>query len=402
MINKDIFSIWLNDNPVLPEVVRRCLESQKIPGYTHRLITLDNCFKDHPYIQQCLNSPFENKKWCKLSDFLRMHYLLTDGGIYLDADVEILPGKNFDNLLNRQMFAGIEESTGWIGTAVLGAEKGSPFIQNWMNMVVGKYRGDDDKNFESSMQILTDEYYKWRDLLPEQLALVSRDVFYPYYHAKGIVNISYKTICYHHFQKTWVGDNLPSISILIPTLGRPEGLKRCLDSISASDYPKNKIEILYEEDEPRMGVAKRLNGLFRRSKGDWCVFLSNDTELTPTALKTAITEAIRGNLDLISFNTGPVSEDQGNINEHFAIKRLFIDKYLDGKIFCERMNHVGTDNLLWAQVKKYGKADRSDKAVIIHHHFAQRKAEFDKIYEMGWSKVEEDRRILKEELGKLQ
>ncbi len=147
MIPKHIFTIWLQEEGPLPELVRRCLCSQDEMaihfGYTFRLITLNNCFKDHPYVQQCLSSPHLKKRWCKLSDFLRMHYLLVDGGIYLDADVEMLPNKNFDELLDAKMFVGQEQyatpGSGlepFYGTAVVGAEQGYPFVQRWMDEVV--------------------------------------------------------------------------------------------------------------------------------------------------------------------------------------------------------------------------------------------------------------------------
>ncbi len=214
MIPKHIFTIWLQEEGPLPELVRRCLCSQDEMaihfGYTFRLITLNNCFKDHPYVQQCLSSPHLKKRWCKLSDFLRMHYLLVDGGIYLDADVEMLPNKNFDELLDAKMFVGQEQyatpGSGlepFYGTAVVGAEQGYPFVQRWMDEVVEKFRGDDDKNFESSMLLMTNRYVKESVGISGMLALPA-DYFYPYCHEAGTVRITDRTICYHHFMKSWI------------------------------------------------------------------------------------------------------------------------------------------------------------------------------------------------------
>ncbi|MBU3956768.1 glycosyltransferase [Patescibacteria group bacterium] len=41
-----------------------------------------------------------------------------------------------------------------------------------------------------------------------------------------------------------VSKNLPSISVLIPTLNAASVLGKCLKSIVEQDYPKNKIEII--------------------------------------------------------------------------------------------------------------------------------------------------------------
>ena len=95
-MDKKIFTIWLQESGEMPEMIRRCVESQKIEGYEFKLITLDNCFRDSKYMRECLDSPHLSKRWCKASDYLRMHYLLNEGGIYMDADVEILPDRNFD------------------------------------------------------------------------------------------------------------------------------------------------------------------------------------------------------------------------------------------------------------------------------------------------------------------
>ena len=66
------------------------------------------------------------------------------------------------------------------------------------------------------------------------------------------------------------------------------------------------------------------------------------------------------------------------------------------------MHHVGTDNLLYAQCDKLGEEYHSEKAIIAHYHWSKGdKVSFDFVAEKGWSKVEEDRKILKEELALL-
>jgi len=201
MIPKQIFTIWLNKEGKIPPLVRMCIESQKIEGYKHKLITLDNCFKGSKYIKECLESPHLDKKWCKASDYLRMHYLHTDGGIYLDADVAIVPGKSFDDLLRNRIFAG-KERNGWIGTAVVASEAKHPFVAEWIKTVETHFRGDDEKCFEASMELLTKGYHEW-GWSADRFMLYGDDFFYPYNHEDGTMNFTENTRAIHYFLKSW-------------------------------------------------------------------------------------------------------------------------------------------------------------------------------------------------------
>ena len=195
-IPKRIFSIWLSDKKELPELIEKCINSQKEfcvrNGYEFRQITLDNCFKNK-YIEDAINS----KQWGKACDYLRIHYLIEEGGIYLDADVEMLPDKTFDNLLDREIFAARENNM-FINTAVLGAKKGNNLLQEHLKEVELRFRGDDGLYFESSIEIFTPRYYESRNkpLEPEY--------FYPYDHQRNTVDIKDHTICYHHFYRSWI------------------------------------------------------------------------------------------------------------------------------------------------------------------------------------------------------
>ena len=72
------------------------------------------------------------KKWAFVSDYVRLHALYREGGLYLDTDVEVL--RPLDEFLDNALFTGYEAND-FIMTAVIGAEhhqndfltfKGSP------------------------------------------------------------------------------------------------------------------------------------------------------------------------------------------------------------------------------------------------------------------------------------
>lgn len=196
MINKKTFSIWLSEDPVLPPMVELCVNSHKIPGYEHQLITLENCYRNQ-YVQDAINA----KQWGKACDFLRCHYLIQEGGIYMDSDVYVFAGKNFDHLLHEPFFAG-RENNNFINTAVMGAEKGSQILIDHLLEVQDKFRGDDGLFFESSIELITYRLYDARD--NGKARILPPETFYPYDHQRNTVIIKPDTVCIHFFAKSWV------------------------------------------------------------------------------------------------------------------------------------------------------------------------------------------------------
>lgn len=203
-ILRKIFTIWLNEKNELPEMIQKCIESQKkVLGYEHKLITLDNCDRSWRYARECIESKYTKQKWCKLADFLRFHYLYTEGGIYLDADVEVLAGKNFDDMLSCEMFAGVELGN-FIGTGMMGAEKGSPFMKEMLRLYDENFLGSGEITFEMSMQLFSNKYWKAFYEDRNKYRLYPIDFFTPYNHQTGETKITENTRTYHHFLRSWV------------------------------------------------------------------------------------------------------------------------------------------------------------------------------------------------------
>ncbi len=194
---------------------------------------------------------------------------------------------------------------------------------------------------------------------------------------------------------------LPKISVILPTLGRPEGLERAINSIKNQNYPAELIELLVMDDNvERRGVPKRVAEGYEQSTGDYIVFASNDIEFHPDAFILAYLESKNENKALVAFNSGPVSEDEGNICEHFMIRKNFVPR-IGGEIFDTDFHHVGVDNLLWAKCKKLNEATRAPHAKLEHFHFSTGKSEMDEVYSEGWKNAEEDRVLLKQKLAEL-
>ena len=185
-------------------MVRKCVETQQIPGYEHRLITLENCYKGSSYVNECLAA----KRWVKASDWLRVHNLFSEGGIYLDGDMSIMPGKNFDHLLHHKLFLS-KEISGWLwANAAMGSEAGHPVLQKYLSRVENNYRGSGDDVFAPGIRTYTDVFWDaFNHGLAELYGIHECPVeyFFPYDHLQKKMNITDDTIVFHHYMTSWQG-----------------------------------------------------------------------------------------------------------------------------------------------------------------------------------------------------
>lgn len=152
MIPKTIHYCWFSGD-AYPAKIRKCIDSWKrhLPDYQFKLWTLDSF--DLSAAPRYVQEAVKHRKWAFAADYVRMYALYTEGGIYLDSDVLVL--KPFDDLLDHNFFSAIEFHPGqadkdgaWqmldadghrtkpgfvsgimIQAAVIGAEKGCPFVR---------------------------------------------------------------------------------------------------------------------------------------------------------------------------------------------------------------------------------------------------------------------------------
>jgi len=156
MIPKIIHYCWFNEAP-LPMSLRICMHSWKkqLPDYEFKLWDI------HSFDVNSLDwtrEAYELGALAFVSDYVRLYALYTEGGIYMDTDVFVK--KTFDPLLENRFFTAIEyhpevieadkQVVGRLSadgancfpgvpvpgiqllSAILGAEKGHPFIAETM------------------------------------------------------------------------------------------------------------------------------------------------------------------------------------------------------------------------------------------------------------------------------
>ena len=200
MIPKKIHYIWLGGNKKnkLTEVCinswYRCLEEYEIIEWNEESFNLFELCSKNRFLKKC----YDLKLWAFVSDYLRLYILYNEGGIYLDTDVEVLD--SFDSLLSNKLFLGYEDN-GYIGTGIIGAEKGNPTIKRILDFYNNEIWNVDFYNNPIIFKFLYDNYpdsFKECIILPQT-------VFAPYSPENKYTNKVEKedTLAIHWYTGTW-------------------------------------------------------------------------------------------------------------------------------------------------------------------------------------------------------
>lgn len=137
MIPKKIHYCWFGRGE-MPELAMKCIESwhKFMPDYEYKLWNEDNFdINCNQYVKEA----YEAKKYAFVTDYVRLYALYTEGGIYMDTDVEVL--KSFDPLLHLNGFIGFEGTKRkHIGTGTIACQPNG----DWVSEQIHAY---DDASF---------------------------------------------------------------------------------------------------------------------------------------------------------------------------------------------------------------------------------------------------------------
>lgn len=167
MIPPIIHYCWLSKDKQ-PENVKKCIESwyRFLPNYEIRLWDIDSFdYESIPFTRDAL----ANRKWAFVSDYIRLYALYNFGGIYLDSDVQVWD--SIDDLRDNRFFSGYEtrdkEHTQiYLEAAIMGAEKGHPFIKKALDLYTQRSFLHEDGSFDLTpiptiMSSILDRDYCW-------------------------------------------------------------------------------------------------------------------------------------------------------------------------------------------------------------------------------------------------
>lgn len=148
MIPKKIHYVWLGKGE-LSERAKHCIESWKkyLPDYEIKEWNEDNFDLDY---NSFVRESYDNKKYAFTSDVIRLYALYTEGGIYMDTDVEVY--QSLDPFLEEKAFTGFEDIN-YPVTATLGAEKENPVIK----LMLDYYNCIDFKMYDDWREYITNQ-----------------------------------------------------------------------------------------------------------------------------------------------------------------------------------------------------------------------------------------------------
>ena len=208
-IPKIIHYCWFGNNE-MNEVGKRCIATWKkyLPDYDIIEWNEDNFDIN---INQYVKEAYQMKKWAFVSDYVRLYALKEYGGIYMDADVEVI--KNLDKLIEHSAFIGRESEEGLI-TATMGFEKNHPLLSELLEYYKDKafIKEDGSCDNTTNVKIITDILLKKGAKKGNDFQKIDDLVIYPkeYFCANDyrthIVETTENTYTIHHFNASWWGE----------------------------------------------------------------------------------------------------------------------------------------------------------------------------------------------------
>ena len=208
MIPKVIHYCWFGRGK-MPKMALKCIASWKkyLPDYTIKEWNEDNFDVSlYPYAQEA----YENRRYAFVSDVARLFALYTEGGIYMDTDVEVLG--SLDPFLHHTAFSGFENETS-VPTGIMASEKGGQWAKDILDAYNGRHFVLPDGNFDTTTNVIAiTNYMVERGLkqdntfqdFPGLITIYPRDYFCPLVYGQKTTYFTDNTLTIHHFAGSWL------------------------------------------------------------------------------------------------------------------------------------------------------------------------------------------------------
>ena len=211
MIPKTIHYCWFGRNP-LPADAVKCINSWKkhLSDYEIKEWNEDNFdVNTLPYTKQA----YEARKFAFVTDYVRLHAMYSEGGIYMDTDVEVCG--SYDQFLHHPMFSGFETDNN-VPTGMMASEKSSIWAKELLDEYIGRHFLLEDGSYDQT----TNTTVITRYMLSKGLVLNNTlqnieglcvmypaEYFCPKDHRTGEITKTKNTVCIHHFAGSWLNPN---------------------------------------------------------------------------------------------------------------------------------------------------------------------------------------------------
>ena len=207
MIPRIIHYCWFGRGP-MPELALKCIESwhKYMPDYEYKLWNEDNFdVKSVPYVSEA----YESKKFAFVTDYVRLYALYTEGGIYMDTDVEVL--KSYDDLLTLPGFTGYEGSKNLPPvTGTMASEAGNAWVKEQLDSYKDTHFVLPDGTLDTTTNTTRITRIMQKDgFVPDGKKHVYKDMyifpvdFFCPRQTTGEIFLTENTYCDHHFMGSW-------------------------------------------------------------------------------------------------------------------------------------------------------------------------------------------------------
>ena len=207
MIPKIIHYCWFGRGH-MPKLAVKCIESWKkyLPEYTIKEWNEDNFDLDmYPYVREA----YDNRKFAFVTDVVRLHALYTEGGIYMDTDVEVL--KSLDPFLHHVAFSGFEDDI-HIPTGIMASEKNGKWAKENLAYYDNRHFIKEDGSMDLTTNVITLTNYMlplglkqnntYQDF-PNLITFYPKDYFCPKSYENGKIYLTKRSVTIHHFAGSW-------------------------------------------------------------------------------------------------------------------------------------------------------------------------------------------------------
>ena len=231
MIPKKIHYCWFGRGP-MPSMALKCIESwhRFMPDYEYKLWNEDNFdVNSVPYVKEA----YEARKFAFVTDYVRLYALYTEGGIYMDTDVEAL--KSYDDLLELKGFTGYEGSKYLPPvTGTMASEAGGEWVKEQLASYDGAHFLLPDGSFDMKTNTTRiseimraggfkqdgkKQEYKGMHIFPAQYFCPRQTT--------GEILLTDESYCDHHFMGSWSGGGGKRKSRLSKIIG-PKNVTRLI------------------------------------------------------------------------------------------------------------------------------------------------------------------------------
>lgn len=210
MIPKKIHYCWFGRGNK-PELAKRCIESwhKFLPDYEIKEWNEDNFDLDlYPYAREA----YDQRKFAFVTDVVRLFALYTEGGIYMDTDVEVI--RPLDALLNYKAVSGFESDT-QIPTGLIASQAGLPILKELLADYIGLHfiKADGTLDLTTNVVRIT-KIFNMYGFVPnnqqqtiKDFTLLPKDFLCPKDFVSKKVHITSNTLCIHHFDGSWISSH---------------------------------------------------------------------------------------------------------------------------------------------------------------------------------------------------